>query len=233
MLDAKPHSYILHLLSIRVPNIELPRSVINDSKVPTPNRLLNDSQEDNDRRPLTALSILESSRRGMIDLELTHREALLCRRSRSFNKGGGYAFLRPTLERTAPRPDTAFTAALKGVTEGDLLHENRFLSMPLSERMTDSSETFFGSLNESCACNSYEIELSRCLHNLSPRGMVELEPKQQEAMTSIISIFFSEEGASEGIAPRPGLRRAIHDIGDHSFAQGHGNGDNKMDTYCM
>ena len=236
MLDSMPHSYILHLLPIRIPSMELPRSVINNSKPPMPNRSLNQSLDDNDRGPLTALSILESSPRGVMNLEPAHREALLCRRSRSLNEGGGSAFLRPTLEGTAPRSDTAFTAVLKGVMEGDLLHENRFSSIPLSESLTDTSEAFlisFGSLNESRACNSYETDLSGCLHNLSPRGMVEVEPAQQEAMTSMTSIFFSGEGASEGIAPRPVLRRAIYDRGDHCFVQGQGNRDTEMDMYCM
>ena len=90
MLDAKLNSYIniLHHLPNRIPSMELPRSVINDSKALMPNRSLDESQEDNDRGLLTALSILESTPGGMINLEMVHQDTLACMRSRFYNEGG-------------------------------------------------------------------------------------------------------------------------------------------------
>jgi hypothetical protein len=75
---------------------------------------------------LTGLIILKESPRGMVDLDPAQREAMESMRSRSSEDRS--AFLQPTLEGIASRPDTYATSTLTpfGDMENDLRPVRRF-----------------------------------------------------------------------------------------------------------
>mmetsp|Transcript_16807 Transcript_16807/g.25235 ORF Transcript_16807/g.25235 Transcript_16807/m.25235 type:complete len:462 (+) Transcript_16807:117-1502(+) len=76
---------------------------------------------------LTGLSILKCSPKGMVDLEPAQREAMASMRSKSYSEDVS-AFLQPTLEGVAARPDTltTSTATPYGVMDKDLRPVRRF-----------------------------------------------------------------------------------------------------------